>query len=388
MKIAALAYRNVLRNRFRTVLTTLGVAVAILAFVMLRTVVSSWTAAIDYASKDRIVTRHKISFIMSLPRKYVQEISDMPEIKDAALAVWFGAKDPKHEHEFFSTIAVEPEPFLKVYDEIVAPQDQKENWFQNRRGALVGDVLAKKLGWKVGDRVTLRGTIYPGDWEFEISGIYTATRKSVDRSSFWFHYDYMNDAVPLRLKDRVGWVVSRVKDPSRATEVSLAVDRHFDERELQTLSMNELAFQQSFLGMMSTILKAIDIVSAVILLIMVLILGNTIAMGVRERTQEYGVLRAIGFVPKHLVMFIVGEAIATGLLGGVVGLALAIPFVNLGIGRFLEENMGAWFPFFRVPMTTAAAALVLAGLLGVAAAVVPAYRASRLNVIDALRRVG
>jgi putative ABC transport system permease protein len=388
VKIAALAYRNVLRNRFRTVLTTLGVAVAILAFVMLRTVVSSWTAAIDYASKDRIVTRHKISFIMSLPRKYVQEISDMPDIKDAALAVWFGAKDPKHEHEFFSTIAVEPEPFLKVYDEIVAPQDQKENWFQNRRGALVGDVLAKKLGWKVGDRVTLRGTIYPGDWEFEISGIYTATRKSVDRSSFWFHYDYMNDAVPLRLKDRVGWVVSRVKDPSRATEVSLAVDRHFDERELQTLSMNELAFQQSFLGMMSTILKAIDIVSAVILLIMVLILGNTIAMGVRERTQEYGVLRAIGFVPKHLVMFIVGEAIATGLLGGVVGLALAIPFVNLGIGRFLEENMGAWFPFFRVPMTTAAAALVLAALLGVAAAVVPAYRASRLNVIDALRRVG
>jgi putative ABC transport system permease protein len=135
-------------------------------------------------------------------------------------------------------------------------------------------------------------------------------------------------------------------------------------------------------------LKAIDVVSAVILLIMVLILGNTIAMGVRERTQEYGVLRAIGFTPKHLAFFVIGEAVATGALGGIVGLALAIPFVNLGIGRFLEENMGAWFPFFRVPPTTAVAALLLAALLGVAAAVVPAYRASRLNVIDALRRVG
>lgn len=388
MRLPALAYRNVLRNRFRTVLTTLGVAVAILAFVMLRTVVSSWTAAIDHASKDRIVTRHKISFIMSMPRKYAQEIGAMPEIKDAALAVWFGAKDPKHDHEFFSTIAVEPEPFLKVYDEIVTPEDQKQNWFQNKRGALVGDVLAKKLGWKVGDRVTLRGTIYPGDWEFEVSGIYTASRKSVDRSSFWFHYDYMNESVPTRLQDRVGWVVSRVKDPSRATEISQAVDKYFDERELQTLSMNELAFQQSFLGMMSTILKAIDIVSAVILLIMVLILGNTIAMGVRERTQEYGVLRAIGFAPKHLAFFVIGEAVATGILGGIVGLAIALPFVNLGIGRFLEENMGAWFPFFRVPTTTAVAALLLAAALGAAAAIVPAYRASRLNVIDALRRVG
>jgi putative ABC transport system permease protein len=388
MRLAAIAYRNVLRNRFRTVLTTLGVAVAILAFVMLRTVVSSWTAAIDHAAKDRIVTRHKISFIMSMPRKYAQEIAAMPDIKDAALAVWFGAKDPNHEREFFATIAVEPEPFLKVYDEIVVPEDQKQNWLQNKKGALVGDVLAKKLGWNVGDRVTLRGTIYPGDWEFEVAGLYTAARKTVDRSTFWFNYDYMNESLPTRLQDRVGWVVSRVTDPPRATEISQAVDKYFDERELQTLSMNELAFQQSFLGMMSTILKAIDIVSAVILLIMVLILGNTIAMGVRERTQEYGVLRAIGFAPKHLAMFIVGEAIATGLLGGIVGLALAIPFVNLGIGRFLEENMGAWFPFFRVPPTTAVAALVLAALLGVAAAVLPAYRASRLNVIDALRRVG
>lgn len=388
MQLSALAYRNVLRNKFRTVLTIFGVAVAIVAFVMLRTVLSAWTAAADEAAKDRIGTRHKISFIMTLPRRYVQEVESIPGVKKAALASWFGAKDPKHETEFFATIAVEPEPFLEVYDEIITPPEQREAWFQNRRGALVGDVLAKKLGWKVGDKIVLRGTIYPGDWEFEVSGIYTAARKSIDRSTLWFHYEYMNESVAPRMKDQIGWIMSRIDDPSRAAEIARAVDAHFEERDLQTLSMSERALNTSFLGMLSAILKAVDVVSVVILLIMMLILGNTIAMGVRERTNEYGVLRAIGFLPKHLVGFVLGEAFSIGLLGGIAGLLLAYPVVQLGIGRFLEENMGAYFPFFRIGADTAIAALLLAGLLGLCAAIWPAYQASKLKVVDSLRRVG
>lgn len=388
MRMTALAYRNILRNRFRTIWTILGVAVALVAFVMLQTVISSWTAASQYASQDRIASRHKISFIMTLPRRYVQEIEAMPEIKDVALASWFGAKDPNHPNEFFATIAVEPEPFLRVYDEIVTSDAERQAWLENRRGALVGDVLAKKLGWKVGDRIVLQGTIYPGDWEFQISGIYTATRKSVDRSTLWFHYDYMNESVAPRMKDQVGWIVARIDDASRSAEISKAVDAHFEERDMQTLTMSEHALQASFLGMFSTILKAVNIVSAVILLIMMLILGNTIAMGVRERTSEYGVLRAIGFRPGHLVFFVLTEAAATGLLGGIAGLLLSYPIVEQGMGRFLEENMGAYFPFFRIEPQTAVAALVLAALLGFAAAAIPAYRASKLNVIDSLRRVG
>lgn len=388
MRITALAYRNILRNRFRTIWTILGVAVALVAFVMLQTVISSWTAASQYASQDRIASRHKISFIMTLPRRYVQEIEAMPEIKDVALASWFGAKDANHPNEFFATIAVEPEPFLRVYDEIVTSDAERQAWLENRRGALVGDVLAKKLGWKVGDRIVLQGTIYPGDWEFQISGIYTASRKSVDRSTLWFHYDYMNESVAPRMKDQVGWIVARIDDASRSAEISKAVDAHFEERDMQTLTMSEHALQASFLGMFSTILKAVNIVSAVILLIMMLILGNTIAMGVRERTSEYGVLRAIGFRPGHLVFFVLTEAAVTGLIGGVAGLLLSYPVVERGMGRFLEENMGAYFPFFRIEPQTAVAALVLAALLGFAAAAIPAYRASKLNVIDSLRRVG
>jgi putative ABC transport system permease protein len=388
MRIATIAVRNIGRNKLRTLLTISAVVVAVLAFIMLRTIIWSWNAAQEQAATDRIGSRHKVSFIMTLPKRYGEEIRQMPGVKGVATFNWFGAKYPKKEDEFFATIACDPKDFLEVYDEVRAPADQVEAWKQNRRGALVGDALAKKLGWKVGDKVVLRGTIYPGDWEFQISGIYTATRASVDRSTFWFHYDYMNESLPQRLKDQTGWIVSRIGDAGQSGSISRAIDKHFEERDLQTLTMSEQALQASFLGMFSAVLKAIDVVSIVIMLIMGLILGNTIAMGVRERTNEYGVLRAIGFLPKHLVTFIVGEALVIGLIGGVLGVLLSYPIVEQGVGRFLEENMGAWFPFFNVSAGVAGAALGLAIALSLAAAIIPARQAARLHVIDSLRRVG
>lgn len=391
MNMAVVAVRNLGRNKLRTLLTIAGVSVAIVTFILLRTVLSAWTAAADHAAKDRVGTRHKVSFIMPLPKRYLEEIKQIPGVKGAAGANWFGAKDPKHETEFFGNFAVDPQEYLEVYDEIILPEDQRQAWFQNRTGAVVGDALAKKMGWKVGDRVTLVGSIYPGDWEFVISGIYTATRRSVDRSSFMFHYDYLNDSpqvVAANSKDLVGWIVSRIDDPSRAAEISKAIDARFDERDQQTLSMSERAMNTSFIGMISAVLKAVDAVSLVILAIMVLILGNTVAMGVRERTHEYGVLRAIGFLPKHLAVFVLGEAVAVSVAGGILGIMISYPFVQEGLGRFLEENMGAFFPFFRIDPGTVVLAMVLAAVLGVLAAALPAYNASRLNVVDALRRVG
>lgn len=388
MKSLFLGLKNILRNKLRTVLTVCGVAVAIVAFLLLRTVLDAWTAAVDHAAKDRIGTRNKVSFVMPLPLRYVQEIGEIPGVQAVSQAQWFGAKDPKHEDEFFGNFAVVPEDFLNVYDEVSVPPDQKQRWFETRNGALVGDALAKKFGWKVGDRVTLRGTIYPGDWDFEISAIYTALRRSVDRYSFVFHYDYLNEALPPGRKDKIGWAVSRVDDPGRAASIAQAVDHHFEERDIQTLSMSERALNTSFLGMISAVLEAVNVVSVVILVIMMLILGNTIAMGVRERTNEYGVLRAIGFLPRHIAGFVLGEALAIGALGGVAGLLIGYPFVEQGLGRFLEENLGAFFPFVRVSPETAGVAFGLAVLLGLVAALVPAYRASKLDVVDALRRVG
>lgn len=387
MNLTTIAIRNIGRNKFRTAMTIAGVVITMLVFMTIRTVLWSWTASIEQASTDRIGTRHKISFIMTLPKRYAEEIKEIPGVKQVAFANWFGAKDPKREDEFFASFAVDPEDYLAVYPEMLVEPAQRQAWFENRRGAIVGDALAKKNGWKVGDRVTLRGTIYPGDWEFHISGIYTAKRATVDRSSLLFHYDYLNDSPVVRQKDQVGWIVSRIDNPGRSADISKAIDQKFDSRDLQTLSMSEGQLNASFLGAFSAVLKALDLVSIVILVIMTLILGNTIAMAVRERTHEYGVLRAIGFVPRHVLIGVLAESIATGVIGGTLGLLLSYPLVEKGLGRFLEENMGAFFPFFRIAPTLAALAFGLAVLISVLAAIIPARQAAGLNVVDSLRRV-
>lgn len=391
MRLVTLGVRNVMRSRFRTVMTVLGVAVAILAFVMLRTVLSAWTMASEFAAKDRVVTRHKVSFIMPLPGKYLSDVEQIAGVKEAAASSWFGGKDPKHPDEFFGSMAVNPKAFLNVYDEVVLDAAEKEAWFTNRTGAVVGDSIAKKMGWKIGDRVTLQGTIFTGDWPFEISGIYTTSRRSMDRTSFFFHYDYLNEWKKKNMPtdtDSVGWITSRIEKGQSPASMAKDIDRHFDDRDVQTMSQDERAFATSFLGMISAILKALDIVSVVIMLIMMLILGNTIAMGVRERTHEYGVLRAIGFLPKHLMIFVLGEAAMIGLLGGLVGLGLAYPLVEQGMGRFLEENMGSFFPYFRIPPETWLTSLGLSVLLGLLAAAFPAYQAAKLDVVGSLRSVG
>lgn len=388
MSIVGIAVRNVWRNKFRASLTVLGVGVAVLAFLMLRTILSAWMTGVEYAAKDRIGTRHRVTFILTLPKRYAEDIRNVSGVKAVTWANWFGGKHPTREKDFFATIAVDPKSFFEVFDEIDVSPDQKEQWFGDRRGALVGDVLAKQFGWKVGDRVTLTGTIYPGNWEFMIDGIYTAKKRSVDRSTFWFHWDYLNESLSDRMKDQVGWISSRIDDPAQAATIAERVDHMFAERDVQTLSMSERAMNTSFLGMLNAVLEAINFVSIIILLIMMLILGNTIAMGVRERTHEYGVLRAIGFLPQHLAVFVLGEAVVTGIVGGIVGVLLGYPFINQGVGRFLEENMGAYFPYFRVAEKDALISMALALVLGALAAAIPAYRVTRLNVTDALRRVG
>jgi putative ABC transport system permease protein len=387
MTLAGLAVRNLARNRFRVMLTVLGVAIAIVAFLLLRTVIWAWASAADWSAKDRVVTRHKVTFVMTLPRRYVEDVRQAPHVKAVTFANWFGGKDPKHDREFFQALAADAATYFTVYDEMRVPPDQMETFKHDKQGAIVGDVLAKKLGWKVGDKIILESGIYPGDWQFTVDAIYQAAAKSVDRSTFVFHWDYLNDSLPAERRDQVGWIVSRVDDPGHVADISAGFDKRFEDLDTPTLSQDERAFNASFLAMFSAILKAMDIVSAVILVIMTLILGNTIAMGVRERTSEYGVLRAIGFRPGHVALWVVGESLVTGLLGGVVGVALAWPFINLGVGRFMEENMGTFFPYFRLEPTNMALGLLVALLLGGVASALPAWQASKLHVVDAVRRV-
>ncbi len=387
MRLRGLAARNLLRNRARTFLTILGGAVAVMTFVVLRTAVGSWMAAAEHAAKDRIVSRHKVTFMMMLPKRYVEEVRQVPEVRAATYANFFGARHPKHEREFFFSIGVDPETFFEVMDEMVVPKAELAAWKKERTGVIVGDVLAKKFNWKVGDRIVLRGTLLPGEWEFRVSGIYTATRKSVDRSTFAFHWAYYNERAPKAMQDQIGWVVARLKDPRQAATACAAIDKHFDDREIQTLSQSEREFNTSFLGMLAEVLKAIDVVSVAILVIMMMILGNTIAMGVRERRGEHGILRAIGFAPGQIAAMILVEATLVGLLAGAVGLGLSYPFIEQGMGKWIEENMGAFFPFFRIERKTALFALAAPAVLSLVAAIPAVLGALRAKVVDTLRHV-
>ncbi|MGH7437785.1 MAG: ABC transporter permease, partial [Polyangiaceae bacterium] len=275
MTLTGLAIRNLTRNKFRVALTMAGVSIAIVAFLLLRTVIWAWSSGGAFAAKDRVVTRHKVTFVMSLPKRYVNQVKSAPHVTQTTWANWFGAKDPKHDSEFFQSLAVDSDTYFQVYNELAVPPDQMSTFLHDKQGAIVGDVLARKLGWKVGDRVPLESGIYPGDWELHIDGIYAATARSVDRSTVLFHWDYMNDALPESRRDNVGWIVSRVDDPARAADVGVALDKLFDTAETPTLSQDEHSFATSFMGMFVSILRAMNIVSAVILVIMTLILGNT-----------------------------------------------------------------------------------------------------------------
>jgi putative ABC transport system permease protein len=389
MTLVGLAARNVLRNKFRAVLTIAGVAVAILAFIMLRTVVMAWTVGADFAVKDRLFTRHKITFVMTLPKRYITDLRAAPHVRVATFSNWFGGKDPKHDREFFQALAVDSATYFDVFDDYGVAPDVRAAWMKDPQGAIVGDVLAKKMGWKVGDKVLLESGIYPDlpEWEFHVTGFYTPKAKSADRSTFHFHWDYLNKNIAVARQDQIGWMAARVDDPSRTADVGLAVDKIFDEREVPTLSQDERSFATSFLAGVSAVLAALDLISGVIMVIMMLVLGNTIAMGARERTNEYGVLKALGFSGSHLAGFILGEGVILAGIGGALGIALSYPIVEGALGRYLEENVGAFFPYFRVDAKVAAAALGLALLLGAVASAIPAALASRLRVVDALRRV-
>lgn len=361
--------------------------VAVVAFVLLRTVNWAWTAQSGDTAVDRIFTRHKVTFVMELPMSHYDEVRALPEVRCANFQNWFGGKDPNHDQEFFATIACDEKTLFDVYDDLLVAPEQKKAFIEDRQGALVGENLMRRLGWKLGQTVTLQSQLYPGDWEFHIVATYNAARKSIDPAQVFFHWDMMNERRPARMKGSIGWIVSRVAKGASAVDVSAAIDRHFDAMDVQTLSLDEHAFQQSFLAMFSAILTALDVVSLVILGIMMLILGNTVAMGVRERTAEYAVLRSIGFMPRHLLALVVGEAAVLGLLGGGVGLGLAYPFINLGLGRFIEENFGQFFPFFRVSPGTAGMAMTLAIALAIVSSVPSAIVAWRLRVVEALRRI-
>jgi putative ABC transport system permease protein len=388
MNIATYARRNLFRRRGRTILTIIAAALAVLIFCAIRTFIVSFTAGADQAQADVLAVRHKVSITMQLPKHYIDELREVPGVKAATWANWFAAKDPKERLPFFAGFAVDHNTWFDVQDDMQVSPEQLAAWKQTANGAILGDSLAKTFGVKVGDDVVITSDIYPGDWKFQVVGIYTPLRKTVDRNIFLFRWDFLNnDPRAVYSKEHLGWMVSRITDSTHSADISKQIDAKFESQDDQTLTMSERAFALSFLGGFAAVLKAFNVVSLVILLIMTLILANTLAMSVRERTHEYGVLRAIGFPPGHILGFILGESLLVALAGGILGVAAVWLLINHAMGPAMAANMSGVFQHFFTPGWVLAVALGAAAALGLVAGAVPAILASRLEITAALRRL-
>lgn len=392
MDLPRLVLRSAGRHPARAALTVLAAAVATLAFVLLRAAAGAWTTGAQSAVRDRIVTRHRTSFAVPLPLRHVSVVAGLPHVRAATHWTWFGGRLAGEDRGGppFAVAAVDARTYFDVFDEAVLAPDQRQAWLDDRAGAVVGDLLAARFGWKPGDRVTLESAVFPNDvaspWTFTIRGVYTTAAQSMDRSTMLIRWDYVDDRVPHWGKGHVGWIISRADSPARAAEVAAAIDAALDGSQAPTSSQDEGSFRSSVLGGAAALLGALDALSASTLALLTLVLANTIAMGARERTREYAVLRAIGFRPWHVGGLVVTEGVLLGAAGAAAGVLGARVLLDAGFARWLEERTLTFFPYVRLGLPLALAAVGAGALAGGVAAAIPGWRASRLSTVDALRR--
>lgn len=385
MFLLKLLSRNAFRHTLRTLLTILGITVAILAFGLLQTVVTAWYAGVNSSSANRLISRNAVSLVFSLPIAYQERIRRIEGVSGVSYANWFGGVFVT-EKNFFPNFAIEPQSYLALYPEFVLKPDEKRAFILDRRGCVVGKKLADRFAWKIGDSVPLRGTIFPGNWEFVIRGIYTGAEKSTDESQFFFHWDYLNETLKKTLPrraDQTGIYLIGLKNPQSAAEVSQAVDSTFKNSLAETLTETEKAFQLSFISMTEAIVVAIQIVSFVVIIIIMIVVANTMAMTARERIGEYAIFKALGFQGYHIAGMVFGESLFITLTGGCIGILLTFP-----VAQKFGEVMGNFFPVFQVDRMTLYLDVVFCLLVGIVAALFPTWRAVRIKIADGLRRVG
>ena len=385
MLLFRLILKNAFRHRLRALLTILGVAVALLAFGLLRTVLDAWNSGVAASSANRLVTRNAISMTQSLPYAYRMRIRQVTGVETVAAGSWFGGIyiDEKH---FFANLAIEAEDFFTLYPEIVTSPEEARAFVQDRKGALVGVRLAERFHWKPGDTITLRGTIYPGQWPMTIRAVYRAARPGIDESTLYLHWSYLDETLKKNMPHRagqVGFFMIGIADPSQAAAVSKAIDALFVNSQAETLTETEKAFQLGFVAMSSAILLAVEAVSYVVILIILAVAANTMAMAARERSGEFAVLKTLGFRGGTLSLMLLGESMILSMAGALLGVASLAPATAL-VARTLSQ----YFPIFAVSRETMLLGLGFGVLVGVLAAIVPAWRVRTVGIASAFRRIG
>ena len=385
MFLFKLLLKNAFRHKLRTGLTMVGLVVAISAFGLLRTIVDAWYAGVEGSSSTRLIVRSNISLTFALPLNYAQRLRAVEGVQQVSWANWFGGVYIT-ERNFFPQFAVEPSSYLALYPEYRIPDEQKLAFYRDRQGAVVGRKLATKFGWKLGDQIPLRGTLYPGTWAFTVRGIWDGADAKTDESQMLVHWGFINESIRQRLKgraDAVGVYIVGIDEPNNAALIGQRVDKLFANSLAETMTETEAAFQLSFVSMSEAILVAVRAVSFIIVLIIMAVMANTMTMTARERLAEYATLKALGFSPGFVVRLLFGESLLIAALGGLAGLLLTFPLA----GAF-RAAVGTLFPVFQVSTLTMVLQLAAALGVGLVAAAWPAWRMSRIDIVAGLRHVG
>lgn len=375
---------NLRRRKLRTVFTLASISVAFLLYGLLAAVKNGFEAGVELAGADRLVTIHKVSLVQPLPKSYQAQIASVPGVALVTHSTWFGGRY-QDQRNVLQTYPVEPESYLAMYPEYIMPSDQRTRWFNDRTGLLVGRGIANSLGWKVGDRVPVKSDIYPREggnytWEFVVDGVFDNRDPSGDTNLMLFHYDYFDEARTIG-KGTVGFYTERISDTNRTTQIASAIDALFTNSSAETKTGTEKAFVQGFAKQTGDIGAIVTSIGIAVFFTMLLVSGNTMAQAVRERTNELAVMKTLGFSDGRVLVLVLAESLLITLLGGVIG--------TLG-AMFLVAKTGAALSMYLSAFILTGRALVVAGvlmvLLGLVSGVLPAARASRLRIAEALRR--
>lgn len=389
MTFSRLILRNSLRSKLRLALTIAGTALVVAAFTLIQTTVQAWYAGVETASPNRLMTRHAASLSIHLPLAYRERIATVSGVSGVSYANWFGGvyRDAKG---FFPQYAVEPASYLDLHPELLLSQDERTAFLSDRRGCLIGRKLAAQHGWKVGDVIPLKGSLYPGDWEFVVRGIYHGNEAATDETMLLFHWNYLNERRKGFDPDRaggVGWYIVRVANAGRASAVALAIDEQSANSVAETRTETEQAYRMGFVAMSGTLILALKMMALLLAGLTLLVLATALVIAVRERTREYVVLKTLGFRPVHLIGLIIGEGLLLATIGGSVGAALAVPLCQ-AFGHLLTKQLGNFFRVFNVAPDTLLLALASILLSGAVAALIPAIGAARVRITEGLRHVG
>jgi putative ABC transport system permease protein len=381
MKFLPLIGRNLLRRKFRTVFTLGCIFVSFVLFAFLMIVRTAFTLGVDFAGADRLWLYHKVSIIQPLPVSYGNEILKTPGVSNLTYCMWFGGTFQGKPNQF-ATFATDVDNYLKLYPEFKVPPDQLAALNADRQGAIIGRDTATKYGWKIGDRVPIGADIWMPvngqTWYFNVAGIYDGD-KTVDKTQFLFRYDYF-DENRVAGKGTVNWYVIKVDDPSAAGTIAATLDAHFANSQAETKTAPEKAVIADFAKQTGNIGAMITAILSVVFFIILLVVANTMAQSVRERTSELAVLKTLGFSDTRILLMVLSESLVIAILGG--WLALALMFVLVGRGSFNT----AMLPVFIFSTRALVLGAILAVLLGILAGVLPAAAAMRLKITDALRR--